>query len=52
MIAAILSAIAGPIADIIENATSDNYDKEKELQALLRLGRAVSDARIAHLLKK
>ncbi len=52
MIAAILSAIAGPLAEIIENAVSDNYDKNKELQAMLKLGRAVSDARIAHLLKK
>jgi len=51
-IASILAALAGPLAELIENAISDDYDKEKELQALLKIGRAVSDARIAHLLRK
>ncbi len=45
MIEQILLAIAGPVAQIIENAISDNYDKNKELQALLDMGRAISDAR-------
>ncbi len=50
MIAEILLAIAGPIAKIIENAISDSYDKQKELQALLDMGRAISDAREKALL--
>lgn len=50
-IASLLIAFAGPIAELIDNAMSDDYDKEKELQALLRIGRAVSDARMEHLLR-
>lgn len=48
----ILIAIAGPIARIVENATSDNYDKQKELDAMLDLEKAVYDARMRALLQK
>ncbi len=52
MVEAILAAIAGPLAQIIENAMSDNYDKDKELQAMLDLGRAIADARLRVILAK
>jgi hypothetical protein len=50
MIEAILIAIAGPIAKLVENAIGDSYDKDVELQALLDMGRAISDARAKALL--
>ncbi len=50
--AELLAALALPLAKIIENALSDSYDKDKELQAMLEMGRAISDARMRLILAK
>lgn len=42
---AILIAIAPALAKIIENAVSDSYDKNKELQAMLQMQDAIADQR-------
>ncbi len=51
MLAEILAALVGPIAKLVENAISDNYDKEAELKAMLEMARAISDARMKVLLQ-
>ncbi len=51
LLAAILYAVAGPLAEIIDNASSNEYDKHRELQSMLRLSRAISDARVAHFIQ-
>lgn len=48
----ILMALIGPISKLIENALSDDYDKARELDAMLELEKAIYDARMRNLLKK
>lgn len=53
MIEAILLALAPALAKIIENAMNgDDYDPEVELQAIMKMQRAIHDARMARLLDK
>lgn len=53
MIEAILLALVPALAKIIENALSgDDYDPEVELQAIMKMQRAIHDARMARLLNK
>jgi len=40
------------VARLVENAISDDYDKQKELDAMLALEKAIYDARIKALLHK
>lgn len=40
------------VARLIENATSDDYDKQKELEGMLALEKAIYDARMKALLHK
>lgn len=47
MIEAIIAAIVPSLIELVKNATSDAYNKDAELQALLKMQRAISDAREA-----
>lgn len=45
MIEAIVTALIPSLIDLVKNATADNYDKDAELQILLKMQRDISDAR-------
>lgn len=45
MIEAIIAAIVPSLVDLVKNATADTYDKDAELQILLKMQRDISDAR-------
>lgn len=49
-IAEALAALLPSLAKIIENAISDTYDKDAELQAMLDMQRDIADARVASAL--
>ncbi len=49
MIESLIIAILPGLVDLIKNATSDTYDKEAELQAVLRIQRAIADERARKL---
>lgn len=48
----VLMLLAEPLAKLIENAASDDYDPEVERQALLNMERKLADERLKRLLKK
>lgn len=47
MIESLVAAIVPGLIDLIKNAVADDYDKDAELQAMLKIQRAISDARAA-----
>lgn len=52
MLEEVLAALIPGLAKLIESALSDDYDQEKELQAMLTMQRALADARVRNALAK
>lgn len=50
MLEQVLIALIPGLAKLIESALDDDYDQEKELQAILQLQRAAADLRLQRML--